>query len=367
VATVVLRNVTKRFADITAVDDLSLEVLDGEFLVLLGPSGCGKTTALAIIAGLEQATAGDVYIGGELVNDARPKERDIAMVFQSYALYPHMSVKDNLAFGLRMRGLPRSEIDRKVGGAARMLALEDVLGRKPRQLSGGQRQRVALGRAVVREPQVFLMDEPLSNLDAQLRVATRAELIGLHRDLGITTIYVTHDQVEAMTMGSRIAILRSGRLQQLGTPQEVYESPGNKFVAEFIGSPAMNLFPAITEVWDRGVHVRGASFRLRLVGEQAEAVSKRRIERVVIGIRPEDVSPVLNDSVRLDERISARVDVVEPLGNEQIVYFRSAGGGERIVIRTGPRVSLQPEQRIDLTFNVDHLHIFEEESGVRVA
>src|SRR5215217_4535162 len=243
-AGVTLDHVSKIFGEVKAVNDLTIQIHDKEFLVLVGPSGCGKSTALRLIAGLEEATAGDIYIGDRRVNDVAPKDRDIAMVFQSYALYPHMTVYDNLAFGLKLRRTPKSEIDRRVKEAAEILGLGNLLARKPKQLSGGQRQRVALGRAIVREPQVFLMDEPLSNLDAKLRVQTRAELIKLHQRLQTTVIYVTHDQVEAMTMGSRIAVMRDGILQQLDTPQSLYDRPANTFVAGFIGSPSMNFFDA---------------------------------------------------------------------------------------------------------------------------
>ena len=241
-AGVTLDHVSKVFGEVRAVNDLTIQIHDKEFLVLVGPSGCGKSTALRLIAGLEEATAGDIYIGDRRVNDVAPKDRDIAMVFQSYALYPHMTVYDNLAFGLKLRKTPKTEIDRRVKEAAEILGLQNLLKRKPKQLSGGQRQRVALGRAIVREPQVFLMDEPLSNLDAKLRVQTRAELIKLHQRLQTTVIYVTHDQVEAMTMGHRIAVMRDGILQQLDTPQALYDRPANMFVAGFIGSPSMNFF-----------------------------------------------------------------------------------------------------------------------------
>src|SRR5579884_2630274 len=270
-AGVTLEHVVKRFGDVVAVNDVSIEIEDKEFLVLVGPSGCGKSTILRLIAGLEELTDGNIYIGNRLVNDVAPKDRDIAMVFQSYALYPHMSVYDNLAFGLRLRHTPKKEIDRRVHEAAEILGIEMLLNRKPKQLSGGQRQRVALGRAIVREPQVFLMDEPLSNLDAKLRVATRAELVKLHRRLQTTVIYVTHDQVEAMTMGNRIAVLRDGMLQQLGTPQDVYSKPANMFVAGFIGSPAMNFFRGELQGTDGELRVRASGIELLLPPEIAAA------------------------------------------------------------------------------------------------
>ena len=263
-AKVVFDHVFKKFGEVTAVNDLNIEVKDKEFLVLVGPSGCGKTTALRLVAGLEELTAGNIYIGDRLVNDVAPKDRDIAMVFQSYALYPHMSVYDNLAFGLKLRKTPKAEIDRRVKEAARILGIENLLDRKPKQLSGGQRQRVALGRAIVREPKVFLMDEPLSNLDAKLRVATRAEISKLHQRLETTIIYVTHDQVEAMTMGNRIAVMKDGLLQQLDTPQVLYDKPANMFVAGFIGSPAMNFFDAKLTGTAEEMWVDGGSFKLKV-------------------------------------------------------------------------------------------------------
>src|SRR5512143_515173 len=263
-AGVVYDHVTKQFGDVTAVNDLSLDVADKEFLVLVGPSGCGKTTALRLLAGLEEISAGSIYIGDRVVNDVPPKDRDIAMVFQSYALYPHMSVYDNMAFGLKLRKTPKSEIDSRVKEAADILQIGHLLQRKPKELSGGQRQRVALGRAIVRKPQVFLMDEPLSNLDAKLRVQTRAELIKLHRNLGTTFIYVTHDQIEAMTMGTRIAVMNQGLLQQVDSPQNLYDHPANMFVAGFIGSPSMNFSDATLVKQDSKLFIDGGTFRLEV-------------------------------------------------------------------------------------------------------
>src|SRR6187455_2262420 len=271
-ATVTFDHVYKRYGDVTAVSDLNLEIGDGEFMVLVGPSGCGKTTSLRMIAGLEEISDGQLRIGDRVVNDVAPKDRDIAMVFQSYALYPHMSVRDNLAFGLKLRKVPKSDIDKRISEAAGILQLEKLLDRKPKELSGGQRQRVALGRAIVREPAVFLMDEPLSNLDAKLRVQTRAEIARLHQRLGTTTVYVTHDQVEAMTMGTRIAVMHKGRLQQVGTPKELYEHPGNRFVAGFIGSPAMNF---ATVKATEGEDLMLGSAKLVLSGRAAQAAAKR--------------------------------------------------------------------------------------------
>ena len=334
-ATVTFDHVTKRYDGTLAVNDLSLGVNDGEFLVLVGPSGCGKTTALRMIAGLEPITDGRLLIGDRVVNNVAPVQRDIAMVFQSYALYPHMTVYNNLAFGLRNKKVPRKEIDERVNQAASILDLGPLLKRKPKQLSGGQRQRVALGRAIVREPAAFLMDEPLSNLDAKLRVATRAEILKLQDRLDITTIYVTHDQVEAMTMGDRIAVMNLGVLQQVGTPEELYENPANMFVAGFIGSPAMNLVPA------------------SLVGAGGEGR--------VVGFRPEHVDVGGHgDGIQFN----ARVEVVEYLGDEQIVHMR--------VKDTSLVAKLPVEQRVsmgdDVEFFVarDKLRFFDAESEERI-
>src|SRR6266545_3901034 len=289
-AGVSLDHVTKQFGEVLAVNDLTIQIHDKEFLVLVGPSGCGKSTALRLVAGLEELTGGDIYIGDRRVNDVAPKDRDIAMVFQSYALYPHMTVYDNLAFGLKLRKTPKSEIERRVKEAADILGLANLLKRKPKQLSGGQRQRVALGRAIVREPLVFLMDEPLSNLDAKLRVQTRAELIKLHQRLQTTVVYVTHDQVEAMTMGHRIAVLRDGILQQLDTPQRLYDTPANMFVAGFIGSPAMNFFDGqIAGDGSEALYAQSNSIRLEIPSGKREQLKPYVGREVVFGIRPEDV------------------------------------------------------------------------------
>jgi multiple sugar transport system ATP-binding protein len=293
-ASIVFDHITKKFDETTAVDDLNIEVADGEFLVLVGPSGCGKTTALRMLAGLEDITSGRILIGNRVVNNVAPGARNVAMVFQSYALYPHMTVYDNLAFGLRNYKVPKQEIDRRVQSAAKTLELDTMLKRKPKQLSGGQRQRVALGRAIVREPEAFLMDEPLSNLDAALRLQTRAEILKLQQRLGTTTIYVTHDQVEAMTMGDRIAVMRLGVLQQIGTPEDLYKNPANTFVATFIGSPAMNLLPAST----LGIAADGK----------------------LAGFRPEHVE--LGNGSAAAAHYDATVEVVEYLGDEQLAHLR---------------------------------------------
>jgi multiple sugar transport system ATP-binding protein len=309
--------VSKRFGDVIALADFSLEVEDGEFMVLLGPSGCGKTTALRILAGLEEPSGGDVYIDGRDVTDLAPQDRDIAMVFQNYALYPHMSVYDNIAFGLRMRHIPRHELDSLVREAAAMLGLQDLLKRRPGQLSGGQRQRVALGRAIVRRPKAFLMDEPLSNLDAKLRAQTRIELIRLHRTLQTTAVYVTHDQIEAMTMGQRIAVMDGGMLQQVGSPQDIYERPANLFVAEFIGTPAMSFFRGPLRDSAAGVTVDTPLISFALDPAQASVARTTSAAEVVVGVRPEHIELAVEHADRAAAaRFDAQVDVVELLGNE---------------------------------------------------
>src|SRR5512136_1904887 len=288
-ASVTFDHVTKKFGDVIAVNDLNIEVADKEFLVLVGPSGCGKTTALRCLAGLEDVTDGKILIGEQVVNDVAPKDRDIAMVFQSYALYPHMSVYDNMAFGLKLRKVPKNEIKRRVQVAAEILGIETLLSRKPRQLSGGQRQRVAVGRAIVREPKVFLFDEPLSNLDAKLRVETRANISKLHQRLGTTFIYVTHDQTEAMTMGTRIAVLKDGLLQQMDSPQALYDQPGNIFVAGFIGSSAMNFFDVKLKSSDGKLFIDGGSFNLEVPPDRVKPLQSYVGKDLVLGIRPENL------------------------------------------------------------------------------
>jgi len=357
-AGVTLDHVTKKFGEVTAVSDMTIEVKDKEFLVLVGPSGCGKSTTLRLIAGLEELTSGNIYIGERLVNDVAPKDRDIAMVFQSYALYPHMSVYDNLAFGLKLRKTPRKEIDRRVHEAAEILGISALLNRKPKQLSGGQRQRVALGRAIVREPKVFLMDEPLSNLDAKLRVATRAELIKLHQRLQTTVIYVTHDQIEAMTMGSRIAVLRDGILQQLDTPQTLYDWPSNMFVAGFIGSPAMNFFDARLTGTADALYVDGGTFKVRVPADKAERLSKYVGRDIVFGIRPEDIvdrSTVQN--VEPESTMKVSVSVVEPMGSEQYAYLMT--GETEFVATLDARTPIRAGQQLDIVLDLAHMHVFD--------
>ncbi len=361
-ATVTFDHLTKRYsADVVAVNDLNLEISDGEFLVLVGPSGCGKTTALRCVAGLEEISDGQLRIGDRVVNDVPPKDRDIAMVFQSYALYPHMSVFDNLAFGLKLRKTPKADIKRRVDEAAGILGLEKLLDRKPKALSGGQRQRVALGRAIVREPAVFLMDEPLSNLDAKLRVQTRAEIARLHQRLGTTTLYVTHDQVEAMTMGDRIAVMRDGLLQQVGRPQDLYDHPANVFVAGFIGSPSMNFATTSTE----GGHLMLGNARLELTGKHAEAAADRpRGSNLLIGFRPEHLE-LANGQGPNTVRIPAKIDVVEYLGNEELIHAQSEGHEVVALVPSDRKVSVG--ESVEFAIPVDKLHLFDPESEKSLA
>jgi multiple sugar transport system ATP-binding protein len=360
VGRVAIRGVSKRFADVIAVDDLTLEVADEEFLVLLGPSGCGKSTALRMIAGLEEPTEGTIEIGDREVNDVEAKDRDVAMVFQSYALYPHMTVRKNVEFPLKTRRVPTGERNRLVEETTRMLGLETLLERKPAQLSGGQRQRVALARAIVRRPQAFLMDEPLSNLDAKLRVQTRAELVELRRRLGATIVYVTHDQVEAMTMGDRIAILDHGVLQQVGPPQDVYARPANLFVASFIGNPPMNTVAGEVTRVDGTVGVRIPGGVVEIPGALGAAVERRGLERVVLGVRPEDL--ILGEG----RQIRATVSVIESLGHERHVICRLEGG-QLIIVRQAANVSPPAEaSEVGLAADAARLHVFDAESEERV-
>jgi multiple sugar transport system ATP-binding protein len=347
-ASVSYEHVTKRFAGGTlAVNDFNLEIKDTEFMVLVGPSGCGKSTALRMLAGLEEVTEGDIKIGDHVVNDVPPRDRDIAMVFQSYALYPHMSVFDNLAFGLRMRGTPKQDIERRVSKAADILELGPLLKRKPRQLSGGQRQRVALGRAIVREPQAFLLDEPLSNLDAKLRIQTRLELQKQHRALHATFIYVTHDQVEAMTMGDRIAVMKDGVLQQVAPPREIYDNPVNMYVAGFIGSPTMNFIP---------VTVHGTT--AKATGFDLELPTAPGIEKGVLGIRPEALTEHPREG---HTGLDLKVEVSEVLGADQFLY--GTVGGDAITARVDPNLKVSPGDRVRLGVDMRRLHLFDGPTG----
>ena len=351
--------------DLVAVHDADLDVSDGELIVLVGPSGCGKSTLLRMIAGLETISGGRLYIGERLVNDVPPKERDTAMVFQNYALYPHMTVYDNLSFGLRLQKLPREEIDGRVRETARILDMADVLKRKPRHLSGGQRQRVALGRAIVRHPRVFLFDEPLSNLDARLRVQMRGEIARLHRRLAATMIYVTHDQVEAMTLGERIAVLREGRIQQVGPPMLLYERPANRFVAGFLGSPAMNFLEGVV-VEDGGPVFRSEDSELTLDLSETQALADGyRGRSVTLGIRPEDIRVSGTGPTRGPAaEATLRLEYVESLGNEMFVYAR--GGKHPIVARVAPGPLPEPGQPIRFAFEIGRLHFFDSATGDRI-
>ncbi|MDZ4159906.1 MAG: sn-glycerol-3-phosphate ABC transporter ATP-binding protein UgpC [Anaerolineaceae bacterium] len=357
-ASVTYENVWKLFGDFVAINDLNLEVADKEFLVLVGPSGCGKTTALRCLAGLEEVSEGKVRIGYQIVNDVPPKDRDIAMVFQSYALYPHMSVYDNMAFGLKLRKVPKPEIKQRVQEAAEILGIEHLLKRKPRELSGGQRQRVAVGRAIVREPKVFLFDEPLSNLDAKLRVQTRAEISKLHQRLQTTFIYVTHDQVEAMTMASRIAVMNKGILQQLDTPQNLYDRPGNLFVAGFIGSPAMNFFPARLRKDGDSLLADSGDIVVRLPAERRDTYLHLLDREVIFGIRPEDIhNPDFAPPGIHVASVGCKVDVIELMGNEIFLYL--VAGKHNFVARVDPRTRFTVGDQAQVVFNMDNFHIFD--------
>jgi multiple sugar transport system ATP-binding protein len=358
-ATVTFDHVYKRFGEVTAVDDLNLDIRDGEFMVLVGPSGCGKTTSLRMIAGLEEISQGTLKIGEKVVNDVAPKDRDIAMVFQSYALYPHMTVRDNLAFGLKLRKVSKSDIDRRVNEAAGILSLEKLLTRKPKELSGGQRQRVALGRAIVREPAVFLMDEPLSNLDAKLRVQTRAEIARLHQRLGTTNVYVTHDQVEAMTMGQRIAVMSEAKLQQVGTPQELYDRPENRFVAGFIGRPAMNFIAVELDGGGETATLRAQNVAIPLPSQFRDAAGPTTGRKLVLGVRPEHIE--LDGTSGGSGRIDSTADVVEYLGNEELIHA-SVGELDLVALMSSDH-RIRPGDTLTLTVNPAKLHLFDPESN----
>jgi multiple sugar transport system ATP-binding protein len=387
-ADITISNVTKRYPNgFVAVDGVTLEVPDREFLVLVGPSGCGKSTLLRMIAGLEEVTLGSISIGGRDVTDAPPKDRDIAMVFQSYALYPHMTVRKNIGYPLKLAGVPKDELERRVMEAARLLQLESVLDRRPAQLSGGQRQRVAMGRAIVRKPRAFLMDEPLSNLDAKLRVQMRAEIARIQRDLGVTTVYVTHDQVEAMTMGTRVAVLHQGHILQCDTPRHLYDHPINLFVAAFIGSPSMNLVEARLEAdADNGVAVLFGHHRLRIddgLVAVAPAIRNYVGRAVVLGIRPESFEDAaLDPSVPSERVIEVGVDLVEALGAELVVHVRLGAprvdvdaattttddtvpvvGRDTAVARLSPRSGVELGHTVKLSVDTSRLHLFDPESG----
>ncbi|MDF5738807.1 MULTISPECIES: ABC transporter ATP-binding protein [unclassified Nostoc] len=363
-ANVRLEDIKRRFNNVTAIEDITFEIPDGEFWVLVGPSGCGKSTILRTIAGLETATSGKLFIGDRLVNNIPARQRDVAMVFQNYALYPHMSVAQNIGFGLQMRKVDRKIIQERVMNVARSLSLDHLLDRKPKQLSGGQQQRVALGRAIAREPQVFLLDEPLSNLDAQLRDDTRAELKQLHQELGITTIYVTHDQVEAMTLADKIVVLNRGRIQQIGDPQTIYTSPANQMVASFLGSPPMNILPAIYQ--NNGFDISGQLLAIPAVVK--EKFQLRQGHSFDLGIRPEHIK--INTDSELNTQnsglLSVEVKVVEPLGRETLIRASLSGSVVVLNIQVGGDVRLRSGDRLSLQLDLNHLFVFDSKTGDRI-
>ena len=361
-AQVTLRKVVKKYDEVLAVRGIDLDIVDKEFIVLVGPSGCGKSTTLRMIAGLEEISDGDIAIGGDVVNDVPPKDRDIAMVFQNYALYPHMTVYENMAFGLRLRKYPKAEIDERVREAADILGISALLDRRPKALSGGQRQRVAVGRAIVRKPKVFLFDEPLSNLDAKLRVQTRTQIIKLHERLKATIIYVTHDQVEAMTMGTRIVVMKDGIAHQVAPPLTVYQRPVDQFVAGFIGSPAMNFIEGALSERDGRLSFVAGGLTAPLEETQAKALAQRAGQEMVLGIRPEDIYERADESrLSVPARIRAHLDVVEPMGNEIYLYLTMADRNlvARVDVRTPPAINTD----IDLVVDMSRAHFFEKGTG----
>ncbi|MBI2915500.1 MAG: ABC transporter ATP-binding protein [Elusimicrobia bacterium] len=372
-AEVVLKNVWKRYNGTVAVNEVSLQIPDKEFFILVGPSGCGKSTTLRMIAGLEEVSEGEIWIGGKKVNEVPPKDRDIAMVFQNYALYPHMTVYENMAFGLKLRGYSKKEIEDRVREAAEILNMTNLLHRKPKELSGGQRQRVAVGRSIVRKPKVFLFDEPLSNLDAKLRVQMRMELSKLHDKLQTTMIYVTHDQVEAMTMGDRICVMKDGIVQQIASPIDLYNNPANKFVAGFIGSPPMNFIEVTLQekngeekgVWLKEANTNSSShaMQVKLIPEMAQCVQSYIGKSVVVGIRPENIYDRLfySGGVREGSSLKATVEVVEPMGSEKYLYLNT--GKNSLVARVEPYNSAKQNQDIDLVLNMESIHLFDPETG----
>jgi multiple sugar transport system ATP-binding protein len=360
-ASVIFDHVTKRFGEVEAVKDLALDIADKEFIVLVGPSGCGKTTALRCLAGLEEVTEGRILIGEQVVNDVAPKDRDIAMVFQSYALYPHMSVFDNMAFGLKLRKVKKDEIRNRVQKTAEILGIETLLNRKPRQLSGGQRQRVAVGRAIVREPKVFLFDEPLSNLDAKLRVETRANISKLHQQLSTTFIYVTHDQMEAMTMATRIAVINKGLLQQVDTPQTLYDHPDNLFVAGFIGTPAMNFIKSKLRKSNGKLYADSGAFRVEVPSDRYDTFSPYLDTYVIMGIRPENIhDPHFVPTGIFTQTVEGKVELTELMGNEIFLYISC--GEHNLVARVDPRTACRMGDWTQVVFNMNNMHLFDPET-----
>ena len=360
-AQVSVRKVVKAYETYQAVHGIDLEIKDEEFVVLVGPSGCGKSTTLRMIAGLEEITAGEIWIGGDMVNDVPPRDRDIAMVFQNYALYPHMTVYDNMAFGLKLRKFPRDQIKARVSDAARILDITPLLDRRPKALSGGQRQRVAMGRAIVRNPRVFLFDEPLSNLDAKLRVQMRTEIKKVHQTVRTTTVYVTHDQVEAMTLADRVVVMNAGRIEQVGPPQELYHNPASRFVAGFIGSPAMNFLKC--QVFDEG------GLKVRIATGEVLAIPPQRFNRyaayngrpMTLGIRPEHMTETREAEKPGVQHMNAQVDVVEPMGMETMVHFYV--DGEALTARIDPSVHAAPNETLPLAVDMNQMHLIEPETG----
>jgi multiple sugar transport system ATP-binding protein len=362
-AQVSLRNIVKDYDDTHAVRGISLDIADKEFVVLVGPSGCGKSTTLRMIAGLEDITGGEIRVDGEVVNDVPPKDRDMAMVFQNYALYPHMSVFENMSFGLRLKHYPKDEIKRRVDEAARILDLTELLDRKPRQLSGGQRQRVAMGRAIVRNPKVFLFDEPLSNLDAKLRVQMRTEIKRVHQKVKTTTVYVTHDQIEAMTLADRVVVMNGGTIEQVGTPHDLYHRPRTRFVAGFIGSPAMNFMPCRLEQNGSGVKLRlSDQLALPVPADRAERYRGSQGKPLVLGLRPEHITEPRAADAGSNGAFSATLDVIEPMGMETMVYFDV--GGTEVCARVEPSSVPPPGQTMRLNANLGHMHLIDPDSNL---
>jgi multiple sugar transport system ATP-binding protein len=357
-AQVALRKIVKMFDKTPAVSGIDLDISDREFIVLVGPSGCGKSTTLRMIAGLEEATSGEIYIGDQLVNDVPPKDRDIAMVFQNYALYPHMTVFENMSFGLRLRKFPKAEIKERVDNAARILDITDLLARQPKQLSGGQRQRVAMGRAIVRNPKVFLFDEPLSNLDAKLRVQMRTEIKKVHQKVTTTTVYVTHDQIEAMTLADRVVVMNAGRIEQIGTPHEVYHGPTTRFVAGFIGSPAMNFLSCRLEGSNGGLSVRlSDKLSLPLPADRAARYRAYAGKELIFGLRPEDIIEKRGDLPPGRIGFDVQLDVVEPMGMETMVYF--VIDGVEVCGRVNPMSAGKAGEMMPLVADLNHMHLID--------